>query len=617
MVGIKLYKRLKKARSWKIWQYLKNYKFNSILLRNFAIIIILVVLPSCTLSFIYSHNTKSILREEVSSENMNTLYRSSDMLESTLNQMKRFCYNLSVEQDTRLFIFSNKNEMVESGLGERIIEKITMYKLMYDYIDSIYLYSEQTGLVVYQGEIVSLNEVPDKSWAYAYIGMKDGEYQIQSRRKNEKYPYLLSLICPINNGYSTNIGAVVVNIDVEKLGALINSNGRITQELLILAASGALYYSSDRSMLDHPDEAMRALSFLKESRGDFSEIRKIGDQEWIVSCVTSRLQPWKYVLLSPISYYEGKFDSLAAFMVETAAIVVVLGLIVSYLITLRSFQPVSSIMAVIGQNPVGKSYVSGENYRNEIQYITSMVRHTQEKNSTLQMELDERMEKLNNSQLLALQSQIDPHFLYNTLDTISWMAIDDMGGENRVSEMISALAQLLRIGLERSNYLVPVEKEVEHAKQYVKILELRYTDKLKVYWDISPDILECMMVRLSIQPLVENSISHGLRAKRYEGTIRISGRLIEDMVVISVEDNGVGMTEEKIQELNQELRREYNLDSDHIGVRNVNQRMKLLFGEKSGIIVSARENGGGVAVTMIFPRQPLRTMEQHENHQNS
>ena len=116
---------------------------------------------------------------------------------------------------------------------------------------------------------------------------------------------------------------------------------------------------------------------------------------------------------------------------------------------------------------------------------------------------------------------------------------------------------------------------------------------------------------------MENSISHGLRAKRYEGTIRISGRLIEDMVVISVEDNGVGMTEEKIQELNQELRREYNLDSDHIGVRNVNQRMKLLFGEKSGIIVSARENGGGVAVTMIFPRQPLRTMEQHENHQNS
>lgn len=168
--------------------------------------------------------------------------------------------------------------------------------------------------------------------------------------------------------------------------------------------------------------------------------------------------------------------------------------------------------------------------------------------------------------------------------------------------MISALARLLRSALQRTSYLVTVEEELESAKQFIKILELRYQDKLKTVWDIKPEVLPCKMVKLSLQPLLENAVNHGLRSKRYEGVITISGDLIHDTVVISVEDDGVGMEEEQRRKMNDHLKEEYQFDDRHVGIRNVNQRMKLLFGEKYGVVVGPGKKHG-LAVTLVFPKK--------------
>ena len=591
-----------RRKPWQVWKYLKNYKFNSILFRNFIIIVLLVVLPNLLVSLVYHTNMKKIVQEEISDVNLNALHRSSDALETAMREMKTFSYNLALDQDTQAFIFAEKEELIETGLATRLYDNIKFYTLMYDYVDSIYIYSEKTDIVIYNGTVVDLGNVKDDTWLSVYRELGD-DYVIQTRQKNDKYPYFITILCPLTPGYQENMGAVVVNINVEKLGSVMGRAQGMTQTLLILDDEERLYYSSSRDILDNKSYMLEALDFVQDRQEDFSEIRMILNEEMVVSCLVSESMDWKYILLNPMSAYDEKINDLNGFMFQMIGLSLILSLLVSYILTLRSFEPVRDLMAVVDNDSVvGKRYIEDEPRSNELRYVISMVRNTQEQNSKLKMELEERLDKLNNSQLLALQSQIDPHFLYNTLDTINWLAADKLGEENEVSEMISALARLLRSALQRTSYLVTVEEELESAKQFIKILELRYQDKLKTVWDIKPEVLPCKMVKLSLQPLLENAVNHGLRSKRYEGVITISGDLIHDTVVISVEDDGVGMEEEQRRKMNDHLNEEYQFDDRHVGIRNVNQRMKLLFGEKYGVVVGPGKKHG-LAVTLVFPKK--------------
>ena len=591
-----------RRKPWQVWKYLKNYKFNSILFRNFIIIVLLVVLPNLLVSLVYHTNMKKIVQEEISDVNLNALHRSSDALETAMREMKTFSYNLALDQDTQAFIFAEKEELIETGLATRLYDNIKFYTLMYDYVDSIYIYSEKTDIVIYNGTVVDLGNVKDDTWLSVYRELGD-DYVIQTRQKNDKYPYFITSLCPLTPGYQENMGAVVVNINVEKLGSVMGRAQGMTQTLLILDDEERLYYSSSRDILDNKSYMLEALDFVQDRQEDFSEIRMILNEEMVVSCLVSESMDWKYILLNPMSAYDEKINDLNGFMFQMIGLSLILSLLVSYILTLRSFEPVRDLMAVVDNDSVvGKRYIEDEPRSNELRYVISMVRNTQEQNSKLKMELEERLDKLNNSQLLALQSQIDPHFLYNTLDTINWLAADKLGEENEVSEMISALARLLRSALQRTSYLVTVEEELESAKQFIKILELRYQDKLKTVWDIKPEVLPCKMVKLSLQPLLENAVNHGLRSKRYEGVITISGDLIHDTVVISVEDDGVGMEEEQRRKMNDHLKEEYQFDDRHVGIRNVNQRMKLLFGEKYGVVVGPGKKHG-LAVTLVFPKK--------------
>jgi two-component system sensor histidine kinase YesM len=255
---------------------------------------------------------------------------------------------------------------------------------------------------------------------------------------------------------------------------------------------------------------------------------------------------------------------------------------------------------MIKATPLMGDYLTAP-HKNELQLITSLIQNTQKQHSRLKLELDERMEKLNNAQLRALQSQIDPHFIYNTLDTVNWMAIDRLGMSNEVSEMVSALANLLRSSLTRSAYLVTVADELEQARMYVKILETRYKDKLTVNWDIDEDVLSCRIIKLCLQPLIENAIKHGLHPKRFIGTVTVTGRRLDKSVVLSVIDDGVGISEEECARLNSHLKTDYQEDEGHLGIRNVNQRIKILFGDKFGVVLTPVD--AGACATVVIPYQ--------------
>ena len=198
--------------------------------------------------------------------------------------------------------------------------------------------------------------------------------------------------------------------------------------------------------------------------------------------------------------------------------------------------------------------------------------------------------------MLAIQNSI-----YNTLDMINWDAVRQLGSGNSVSQMISTLAQFLRIGLSRGSYLVGISEEMEHAKLYTRIIEARYEGMIRVKWDIDEEILLYKTVRLTLQPLIENAVSHGLKPKRYQGNIVIRGGVVEDFLYLVVEDDGIGMSNEQCVVLNHELMENYEDKNEHIGIRNVNQRIKILFGDEYGISLRAKTDGG-LIVWVIMPK---------------
>jgi two-component system sensor histidine kinase YesM len=202
---------------------------------------------------------------------------------------------------------------------------------------------------------------------------------------------------------------------------------------------------------------------------------------------------------------------------------------------------------------------------------------------------------LRKTELKALQAQINPHFLYNTLDAIGWMCEEERSKD--AVEMVNALARLFRISISKGHELIPIGKEVEHARSYLMIQNFRYKNQFTYSFDIEEECLPYLCNKITLQPIIENAIYHGINRMVDEGEIRIRIYGEGDDIVFSVSDNGVGMSKEQCGSI---LKSEPG-DQTGIGIKNVNDRIKIYFGEEYGITIES-EPDEGTCVSIRMPK---------------
>ena len=202
---------------------------------------------------------------------------------------------------------------------------------------------------------------------------------------------------------------------------------------------------------------------------------------------------------------------------------------------------------------------------------------------------------LRKTELNALQAQINPHFLYNTLDSIAWMCEEDRTKE--AVEMVNALARLFRISISRGHELITLEREVEHAKSYLKIQNYRYKNQFTYEFDVEESCLSYLCNKITLQPIIENAIYHGIDRMVEEGCIQIRIEEEETAIRMTVTDNGVGMSEEQCKEI---LHREAG-ERTGIGIKNVNDRIRIYFGEEYGLHITS-ELDEGTCVEIRIPK---------------
>ncbi|QJD87756.1 sensor histidine kinase [Cohnella herbarum] len=207
------------------------------------------------------------------------------------------------------------------------------------------------------------------------------------------------------------------------------------------------------------------------------------------------------------------------------------------------------------------------------------------------------------AELSALQSQINPHFIYNTLESISMMAIRKNNAE--VSDMVSALGKLLRYTIDKVDRQVPLKEEIRFVQSYVQIQQMRYGERLRVEYEIDEDIVDIPIPKLILQPLVENALYHGIEAEENGGTIWISALRFENELLITVRDDGKGLTETEIEQLNLKIRTQPSYQSwrregqSGLGIPNIAQRIMFIYGERGDLTIDG-SLGQGLAVTITI-----------------
>lgn len=211
---------------------------------------------------------------------------------------------------------------------------------------------------------------------------------------------------------------------------------------------------------------------------------------------------------------------------------------------------------------------------------------------------------IQNAQFFALQNQMNPHFINNVLESIRMVATTN--GDQVVSDMVMQLAYLIRYSLKKSDGYATVSEEIENVNAYLRLQRMKYRDRLKTVIEVSPDISEEIILRFLLQPLAENAISHGIEPKRGVSTLTITGERVENGVRFVIADDGIGMSDERLEEIRARLEsregsESYKLSTTGIGLSNVSERLRILFGAAGTLEVNSRP-GEGTQITVTIPK---------------
>ncbi len=329
-------------------------------------------------------------------------------------------------------------------------------------------------------------------------------------------------------------------------------------------------------------------------------------RESILQFIYYEIQDMQQVKLEMQSFYEKGFT----YLFLAAFFVLVLVVLITYNLSLSITRPVLELSRVTERVAGGDLSVRANlNTGAELGVLSRSLDEMIDRINTLITQVRTEQENLRIAELELLQAQINPHFLYNTLDTIIWLA--EAGDQSKVVSMVGSLSEFFRASLGQGKDIVTIADEMKHVSSYLKIQQVRYQDILTYSIDVPQEIYGSLIPKITLQPLVENALYHGIKNKRGGGSITITGKIESGCIYLYIEDNGIGMTEERLEQINRKKnageKTENEADAggnreeaEIFGLYNVNERIRLKFGQRYGIHIDS-EYGKGTVVTVLLP----------------
>lgn len=577
----------------------ESYDIQSIIM---SVLSMLTIVTSVTMGLLL-YNRYELAMRQTEIQDADTL------MDSTVYSIERYLLNMRQISDT---ISYNVIQALDVSSLEFNEELSLLYEMNKDKVQSIAIYDEQGTLITAEPvtaqkenvDIIGQEWFVDATEEIENMHFSNPHMQNLFESDASRYKWVISLSRTVDiiDGGKPENGVLLVDMKYSGISDIMEKINR---------DSGGRYYylcDSEGHIIFHPHAAEINRGNFKENcvwasdleDGIYEDALDGGKRNVIVSSVS--YTGWKVVGVIP---KDAKTDSLIRFRYYIMAIVtllIMMILVVNRIITRKISRPILKLDDSVKAYEAGEKpdiYIGGSS---EIRHLGQSVQKSYEQIENLMKEIVEQQNERRKSELDALQSQINPHFLYNTLESITWM-IEGNKNEDAVS-MISELAKLFRISLSKGKTIIKIEDELQHCRSYMNIQKHRYKDRFDIQYDIDEKIYNYCTVKLVLQPILENAIYYGVgdMDEDDDAKVIIKGTISDRDIYISVEDNGFGMRKEDVKNIltdNQKVPKH----GSGVGLINVHTRIQLMFGNEYGLMVESEADVGTV-VTVHLPAVP-------------
>ena len=397
-------------------------------------------------------------------------------------------------------------------------------------------------------------------------------------------------------------GVILINLNMNKITEICNSFQEKQENFIcIINDKGELVYEQqngkERFAFDEKENRQKLNTALERMKESCFRLNYRGEK-YLVTRTDMKTTGWTLVSMVPYKSVMAETMAISGVMILAVAITLIVTLLLLNRILTGVVKPLKKLEKYMVQvNPDNMDQRMEILTDDEIGHLSMKFNQMMDRIRNLKEQVIEEQEDKRKYELQALQAQINPHFLYNTLDSIIWMAETN---DSNIVAMTEALAKLFRISLNKGNEEISLERELEHVKNYLIIQSMRYADKFTYEISVDPGVERCRTIKLILQPIVENCIYHGIKKKRGTGKITIRAYRREQNLIIEVSDDGCGMPKEISRKILSDEIESENISGSGIGVKNVNERIQLRFGKKYGLSYSSEE-GVGTTVTYVLP----------------
>jgi two-component system sensor histidine kinase YesM len=419
---------------------------------------------------------------------------------------------------------------------------------------------------------------------------------IWENTKNSKYVFSMARGI-VRMQSSKVVGVMLVNTSIDFLAKICEDMiFSPNQRIIIVSESGKTIYDTIENNITKPlDSDLQNINWNIEN----TEHIKIDGENILASSEVVSTSGWRIINLIPTNELYKSVNKIKNFTIFLTAVLISLATIIVYFISRQIVNPLRKLVSLMNIIEKGDFDVKiNLTRKDEVGTLAKSFNSMTRKVKSLIQEVYLDKIKQSELELQMLQNQINPHFLYNTLESISMMAT--INDDDEASDMASALGSILRYGIDKTNAKVTVKQELNNLENYTMLQNIRFGNIYKIIIDIVPNIMDCSITKLILQPAVENAIYHGMKNTRSGGIIKVAGHSENNLVIFEIIDNGKGMNEQQVNLLNGYIN-DLNDSFKSIGLRNVNKRIKLMYGENYGVtIFSSLENGTTVRIILPF-----------------
>ncbi|GAB2693719.1 sensor histidine kinase [Paenibacillus thermoaerophilus] len=547
----------------------------------------MILLPGLTIAMIAYQKSSAMVERRVVESTRQSFEQANTFIAYKLNNVK--------DVSSILFLNGQLNEILRKRapnypLGEQIDDYQRMTEILRSVqsreVYSIRLYVANQG--IYSRESISILDMREIENAEWYRQMMDNQQSIYCRPTYE-YNYMdsrsvqsiISCVRPLAMDDYTGKPAGVLSIDIlEKSISEIIERTNITRsgQVFLIDEDDRVISAMDKSLIGKPLEGYGDLRRIRGvMSGTYSAAVEGGESIFIYKSVEGT--NWRLLAVIPETEVIGESRKLARDLMLVVGSVLVLSVLtaigVSGGITRRIRQLIQHMGNIEAERWDTRLRIDSTD---EIGLLQRHFNRMSENIRTLIQEKYKAEVAKKNAELQALQAQINPHFLYNTLELIHWMAMKHKAAD--ISDVVGHLAKFFRLSLSRGRDVIPIRDEIEHVRTYLEIQNRRFSGKIRYEFDVDPAIEPRLTVKLILQPIVENAILHGILEKPdKQGTIVVTARPDGEDIVFTVTDDGVGMSPERLERLSADARS----GEGGYGIRNVAEKLRLYYGDKYGL----------------------------------